>query len=189
MAAASVVLARYRASTCELCMLPSEEAGVTDTIPWDDAPAFACIDLSHLGSPWLPFLFNVSGNSGHVMPSVGLGTWKIPKVQAAAAVLEAIRAGYRHIDCASDYGNEAEVGAGIQAAIQQGLVTRKDLWITSKLWNTNHAREHVRMNCERSLQDLGVDYLDLYLIHFPIAFQVCLVIVCVLLCVASVLLL
>ena len=110
--------------------------------------------------------------SGHRMPHLGLGTWKIGKDVAAAAVTAAIAVGYRHIDCASDYGNEAEVGAGIRAAIDQGLVTRADLWVTSKLWNTNHKREHVRLNFDRSLADLGVGYLDLYLIHFPLAFEV-----------------
>jgi D-xylose reductase len=103
------------------------------------------------------------------MPAIGLGTWKIERKQTAAAVTEAIAAGYRHIDSAADYGNEAETGAGIRAAIDAGLCSREDLWITSKLWNTYHRKEHVRAACERSLSDLGLGYLDLYLIHFPIA--------------------
>lgn len=77
--------------------------------------------------------------------------------------------GYRHFDCACDYGNEAEVGQGLQAALQGGLCRRSDLWVTSKLWNTYHAQAHVRQAAERSLRDLQLDYLDLYLIHFPIA--------------------
>ena len=106
--------------------------------------------------------------SGARMPAVGLGLWKVPKEVCAEAVVSAIRMGYRHLDCACDYGNEAEVGEGIRAAIAQGLVTREELWITSKLWNTYHAREHVEPACRKSLADLGLDYVDLYLIHFPI---------------------
>jgi D-xylose reductase len=105
------------------------------------------------------------------MPSVGLGLWKIPREQTAATVEEAIKAGYRHFDCASDYGNEAEVGQGLRRVFQSGMVARNDLWITSKLWNTYHRREHVRPACERTLRDLGLDHLDLYLIHFPIALK------------------
>ena len=106
---------------------------------------------------------------GGLFPSVGLGFWKMPKPQTPALVREAIRLGYRHLDCACDYGNEAQVGDGITTALRDGLVRREDLWITSKLWNTYHEPKHVRAACERSLRDLKLDYLDLYLIHFPIA--------------------
>lgn len=105
------------------------------------------------------------------MPAVGLGLWKISREQIAQVVADAIRLGYRHLDSAADYGNEAEVGAGIASAIQQRSATREQLWITSKLWNTFHRPEHVRAACEKSLLDLGVDYLDLYLIHFPISLK------------------
>lgn len=105
------------------------------------------------------------------MPAIGLGLWKIARDATAATVVEAIRVGYRHLDCAADYGNEAEVGAGIQQAIAQGLVAREELWVTSKLWNTFHRKEHVQAACERSLRDLGLEYLDLYLVHFPIALK------------------
>lgn len=103
------------------------------------------------------------------MPLVGLGLWKISGDSAPGVVREALQAGYRHLDSACDYGNEKQVGAGVQQALSDGLCRRDDLWITSKLWNTYHAPEHVRPAAERSLQDLGLDYLDLYLIHFPIA--------------------
>jgi D-xylose reductase len=103
------------------------------------------------------------------MPAIGLGLWKVPKPSAAELVRQAIRAGYRHLDCACDYGNEAEVGAGIAAALDAGECRREELWVTSKLWNTYHARPHVRLACEGSLRDLKLDHLDLYLIHFPIA--------------------
>lgn len=103
------------------------------------------------------------------MPKVGLGLWKISNEQCADVVYDAIVAGYRHLDNACDYGNEKEVGEGIARAIKDGVCTREDLWITSKLWNTYHAPEHVKPALEKSLQDLGLEYLDLYLIHFPIA--------------------
>lgn len=108
-------------------------------------------------------------NTGSEMPMIGLGLWKIAPESVADTVVEAIRAGYRHLDGACDYGNEKEVGDGIRRAIDEGLCTREELWVTSKLWNTFHAREHVRPALERSLEDLGLEYLDLYLVHFPIA--------------------
>ncbi|MEM1173532.1 MAG: aldo/keto reductase [Pseudomonadota bacterium] len=105
------------------------------------------------------------------MPAVGLGIWKIAPEDTARSVYEAIEVGYRHIDSACDYGNEVEAGEGIAKAIADGLCTRGELWITSKLWNTFHRPEHVKEACEKSLKDLGLDYLDLYLIHFPIALK------------------
>jgi len=108
-------------------------------------------------------------NTGSEMPLIGLGLWKIAPDTVADSVVEAIRAGYRHLDSACDYGNEREVGDGIRLAIEEGLCTREELWITSKLWNTFHAQAHVRPAVERTLEDLGLEYLDLYLIHFPIA--------------------
>jgi D-xylose reductase len=105
------------------------------------------------------------------LPAVGLGLWKIEPAAVGGLVEEAIRVGYRHLDSACDYGNEAEAGAGIARALRAGLCRRDDLWITGKLWNTYHAPRHVRPACERSLSDLGVDHLDLYLVHFPIALE------------------
>ena len=107
----------------------------------------------------------------HSIPPVGFGLWKIPKDQCASAVYQAIKSGYRHLDSASDYGNEKEVGDGIKRAIDDGLCSRDDLWVTSKLWNTYHAKEHVQPAIEKSLNDLQLDYLDLYLVHFPIALK------------------
>lgn len=105
------------------------------------------------------------------MPRIGFGLWKIPREDTAVTITDAVRAGYRHFDSAADYANEAEAGEGLAQAIAGGLVTRDDLWITSKLWNTFHAPEHVEEACRKSLADLRLDCLDLYLIHFPIALE------------------
>lgn len=104
-------------------------------------------------------------------PSVGLGLWKISKDQCANVVYQAIQCGYRDFDGACDYGNEKEVGEGINRAINDGLCKREELKITSKLWNTYHQPEHVLLAAEKTLDDLGLDYLDSYLIHFPIALK------------------
>ena len=104
-------------------------------------------------------------------PAVGLGLWKIAKSQCADTVYDALKAGYRHLDSASDYGNEKEVGEGIAKALKEGICKREELWVTSKLWNTFHAKEHVKLALVKTLEDLGLTYLDSYLIHFPIAQQ------------------
>ena len=105
------------------------------------------------------------------MPRVGFGLWKIPKDICSNSVYKAINAGYRHLDSASDYGNEGEVGEGIKMALEDGLCKREDLWITSKLWNTYHHPDHVSQALEKTLKDLQLDYLDLYMIHFPISLK------------------
>ncbi|TPX60848.1 hypothetical protein PhCBS80983_g01563 [Powellomyces hirtus] len=107
--------------------------------------------------------------TGQRMPIVGYGMWKVPRDKCRDQVVESFKAGYRLLDNAADYGNEKEVGEGIKKAIDEGIVKREDIFITSKLWNTNHAPEHVREACVRSLTDLGLKQLDLYLIHFPIS--------------------
>lgn len=109
--------------------------------------------------------------TGQRMPAVGLGLWKIDADTVGNAVYHAIKLGYRHLDSAADYGNEKQVGEGIARALADGLCSREELWVTSKLWNTYHRREHVEAACRKSMADLGLDYLDLYLVHFPIALR------------------
>ena len=102
---------------------------------------------------------------------LGLGTWKIPLETTDSVVYDAIKCGIRHLDCACDYGNEVEVGHGIARALRDGICTRNELWITSKLWNTYHAKEHVEPAVQKSLAMMQLDYFDLYLIHFPISLK------------------
>ncbi|KAM3295817.1 hypothetical protein ACQJBY_038243 [Aegilops geniculata] len=106
-------------------------------------------------------------SSGHEMPAVGLGVWRMDSAAVRGLIHSALRAGYRHFDCAADYKNEAEVGDALAEAFETGLVKREDLFITTKLWNSDHG--HVVEACKDSLKKLRLDYLDLYLIHFPVA--------------------
>ena len=107
--------------------------------------------------------------TGARLPKIGLGTFgndRYSPNQIAEAVGYALSIGYRHIDCASVYGNEDAIGIVLEQAMRNGIL-RRDLWITSKLWNDKHAEEDVLPSCEKTLRDLRLDYLDLYLIHWP----------------------
>jgi len=107
-------------------------------------------------------------NNGVEIPVVGYGTWQTPSGEVAVAgVKHAIEAGYRHIDTAAVYENEPSVGAGIAKALASGVVTREELFVTSKVWNTERGYETTLTAFEKTLSDLGLDYLDLYLIHWP----------------------
>ena len=106
--------------------------------------------------------------NGDTVPLLGLGTWQSEPGRVEAAVREALRLGYRHVDCSPIYGNEPEVGAGLAAAFDAG-VAREDVWVTSKLWNNAHAADDVLPALESTLRDLGLEFLDLYLIHWPVA--------------------
>ena len=110
------------------------------------------------------------------MPAIGLGTWKADPGVVGAAVQSALHMGYRHIDCAYIYGNEAEIGSALStvfaADTSSTSIPRKDVFITSKLWNTEHAPAAVEPALRQSLQNLQLDYLDLYLMHWPVAMTV-----------------
>lgn len=102
--------------------------------------------------------------NGVEIPVVGFGTWQTPDGDVAyQSVLDALKAGYRHIDTAAAYGNEASVGR----AIKDSGIPREELFITSKLWNDSHSYEAAKIALDKSLKLLGLDYLDLYLIHWP----------------------
>ncbi|CAK4021505.1 Aldo-keto reductase family 4 member C10 [Lecanosticta acicola] len=120
------------------------------------------IPLSPLESPSEPLTLDA-------IPLLGFGTWNLKEKNTSDAVSWAIQVGYRHIDCAAAYNNEEEVGKGIADGLLKTGLTREDLWITSKLWNDKHDPNKVESGIDASLQKLGLQYLDLYHMHWPVA--------------------
>jgi len=110
-------------------------------------------------------------HGGGRMPALGFGTLISDAATTTSATRDALEAGYRHVDCAERYRNEREVGEGLRLGLAAGGVAREDIFVTTKLWNSNHRPERVRPAFEASRGRLGLDYLDLYLVHTPFAFQ------------------
>jgi alcohol dehydrogenase (NADP+) len=107
---------------------------------------------------------------GHI-PALGFGTLIPDKAETISATKDALEAGFRHIDCAERYGNEREVGETLKTGMAAAGIAREDIFVTTKLWNTNHRPERVEPAFEASRNRLGLEYVDLYLIHTPFAFQ------------------
>lgn len=110
---------------------------------------------------------NLTFNDGTEMPQLGLGTYKLRGEECVRVIREAISLGYRHIDTASIYENEEEVGQAIAEAIAAGDVSREELFITTKVWNDCHGAEKASASFQDSLRRLGLDYIDLFLVHWP----------------------
>ncbi|XP_051170315.1 aldo-keto reductase family 1 member B1-like [Leptopilina boulardi] len=115
----------------------------------------------------------VTLNNGLECPVLGLGTWQSKDNPGVVeqAIRDAIDSGYRHFDCAFIYGNEKEIGKAIREKIAEGVIKREDLFIVTKLWNNSHRQEKIVPACKQSLKNFGLDYIDLYLIHWPTGYK------------------
>lgn len=110
-------------------------------------------------------------NSGRKIPTIGLGSWNAKGFSLQNAILTAVKEGYRHIDTAYVYENEADVGKALKRIFKSGECTRDEMFVTTKLWNTFHRPDQVRKACRQSLERLQLDYIDLYLMHSPCAYK------------------
>ena len=113
----------------------------------------------------------VLNHGGGEIPALGFGTLLSDATETRAATIAAVAAGFRHLDCAERYRNEEEVGAALKELLADGTVRREELFVTTKLWNNNHRPERVKPALRASLNRLGLDSVDLYLMHTPFAFQ------------------
>jgi alcohol dehydrogenase (NADP+) len=135
-------------------------------INWISVKAFIMIESSDFRTTRIP----LNHGAGQI-PALGFGTLIADAAKTISATTDALEAGFRHFDCAERYKNEREVGEALQAGLAAGGIGREDIFVTTKLWNTNHRPERVEPAFEASLDRLGLSYLDLYLIHTPFAFQ------------------
>ncbi|KAL9657040.1 hypothetical protein ABK040_014588 [Willaertia magna] len=119
-----------------------------------------------------PLTQSVTLNNGTTMPILGLGTWLSEKGEVAKAIEIALENGYRHVDCAAIYNNQEEIGEVFNRLFnQEKKYKREEVYVTSKLWNTFHSKENVREACVKVLKDLKLEYLDLFLIHWPLSWE------------------
>ncbi|AAQ15976.1 aldo-keto reductase, putative [Trypanosoma equiperdum] len=134
-------------------------------------PGVNVMSYKPLGGPVLGVTRMLQMRNGYTIPQCGFGTYRMTPTEAGAAVEYAVQAGFRHFDCAKAYCNQFAVGDGLRRAISSGRVKRDDLFVTSKLWPTDQHPENVEKACRETLEELKVSYLDLYLIHWPVAWR------------------
>lgn len=139
-------------------------------VPWRRASTAAPQHDDDIRALLSSSVVQLSDGSG-AMPVMGVGTLGLSRPDAEGVVYAALEVGYRHIDCAPTHGNQVEVGRAVRRAVADGIVRRDELFISSKLWATDHRPEHVRPAAEHAAAELGVEYLDLFSVHMPFALR------------------
>ncbi|KEG10196.1 aldo-keto reductase [Trypanosoma grayi] len=134
-------------------------------------PGANVMSFKPIGGPTLGVSRRLPLRDGYSIPQCGFGTYRMTPAEAEAAVEYAVSCGFRHIDCAKAYCNQTSVGEAIRRLLKSGRVKREDLFLTSKLWPTDQHPDHVEKACRETLAELRLDYLDLYLIHWPVAWR------------------
>ncbi|KAH9588864.1 NADP-dependent oxidoreductase domain [Trypanosoma melophagium] len=134
-------------------------------------PGANVLSFKPLGGPVLGVSRKLPMRNGYSIPQHGFGTYRMSPAEAEGAVEYAIKCGFRHIDCAKAYNNQSAVGKALNRVISSGRVKREDLFLTSKLWPTDQHPDNVEKACRETLAQLRLDYLDLYLIHWPVAWR------------------